>query len=100
MSELPVVATIPATAEGTETVRSALETLVDASRQEEGCISYDVYESASAPGMFVTVERWTGQDAMDAHMSTPHVAAAAIAAVGGALSGDIAIHPLVPVKVG
>ncbi|MDH4280009.1 MAG: antibiotic biosynthesis monooxygenase [Acidimicrobiia bacterium] len=99
MSELPVVATIPATAEGTETVRSALETLVDASRQEEGCISYDVYESASAPGMFVTVERWTGQDAMDAHMSTPHVAAA-IAAVGGALSGDIAIHPLVPVKVG
>ena len=99
MSELLVVATIPATAEGTQTVRSALETLVDASRQEDGCIAYDVYESASAPGMFVTVERWTGQDAMDAHMGTPHVAAA-IAAVGGALSGDIAIHPLVPVKVG
>ena len=99
MSELLVVATIPATAEGTETVRSALETLVDASRQEEGCISYDVYESASAPGTFVTVERWTGQDAMDAHMGTPHVAAA-IGAVEGALSGDIAIHPLAPVKVG
>ena len=50
----------------------------------------------AAPGTFVTVERWTDQAALDAHMTQPHVAAA-FAAAEGALSGDVAIHPLRPV---
>lgn len=96
MSELHVVATIPAAPERSDDIRDALITLVAATREEEGCLSYDLYESASSPGVFVTVERWTGQDRLDAHMETPHIAAA-LAATEGALAGDIAIHPLVPV---
>ena len=95
MSELHVVATIPAQAEHVEDVRAALTTLVEATRQEEGCLSYDLFESAAAPGVFVTVERWTSQEALDAHMRTPHVAAA-FQAAEGALAGEVAIHPLVP----
>ncbi len=60
-------------------------------------MSYDLYESAAAPGVFVTVERWTDQAALDAHLQSPHVAAA-LAAADGALTGDVAIHPLVPVS--
>ncbi|MCW2758988.1 MAG: antibiotic biosynthesis monooxygenase [Nocardioidaceae bacterium] len=97
MSELHVVATIPAKPEAADAIREALQTLATASRGEEGCLSYDLYESAAAPGTFVTVERWTGQDALDAHMQTPHIGAA-LGAADGALSGDIAIHPLVPVE--
>ncbi len=98
MSELPVVATIPVKPERADELRGALVALAEASRGDEGCLSYDVYESAAAPGVFVTVERWTGQDALDAHMQTPHIAAA-MQAADGALSGEIAIHPLVPVAV-
>lgn len=96
MSELQVVATIPAKPEAADQVREALKVLVEATRAEEGCLAYDLFESASTPGTFVTVERWTGSAALDAHMGTPHVAEA-FAAAGAALNGDVAIHPLTPV---
>ena len=96
MSDLQVVATIPAKPEAADAVREALTTLAEATRAEEGCRAYDLFESASAPGTFVTVERWTDQAALDAHMAQPHVAEA-FAAADGALSGEVAIHPLQPV---
>lgn len=96
MSELQVVATIPAKPEAADAIREALKALVAATLEEEGCLAYDLFESGSAPGTFVTVERWTDSAALDAHMAMPHVAAA-FAAADGALSGDVAIHPLQPV---
>lgn len=96
MSELQVVATIPAKPEAAAQVREALQVLVEATRAEEGCLGYDLFESASAPGTFVTVERWSDAAALDAHLGMPHVADA-FAAADGALSGDVAIHPLQPV---
>jgi len=98
VTELNVVATIPVKPEAVEQVREALQTLVAATRDEEGCVSYDLYESAAAPGTFVTLERWTDQTALDAHMGMPHVAAA-FAAAGEALSGEVAINPLTPIDV-
>lgn len=96
MSELQVVATIPAKPEAADAIREALRSLAEATRAEEGCLAYDLFESGSTPGTFVTVERWTDSAALDAHMSAPHVAAA-FAAADGALTGDVAIHPLTPV---
>lgn len=96
MSELNVVATIPAKPEAVDAIRAALQTLVTATRAEEGCLAYDLFESGAAPGTFVTVERWTDQAALDAHLQMPHVAEA-LAAADGALAGEVAIHPLVPV---
>ena len=96
MSELRVVATIPAKPEAADAIREALKALAEATRAEEGCLAYDLFESGSAPGTFVTVERWTDSAALDAHMAMPHVAAA-FAAADGALSGDVAIHLLQPV---
>lgn len=96
MSDLQVVATIPAKPEAADQVRAALQELVEATRAEDGCISYDLYESGSAPGTFVTVERWRDAASLEAHMTTPHVAAAFAAAEGG-LSGEVAVHPLTPV---
>jgi len=98
MSELNVVATIPAKPEAVDAIREALQTLVTATRAEEGCLAYDLFESGAAPGTFVTVERWTDQAALDAHLQMPHVAEA-FAAADGALAGEVAIHPLVPVAV-
>ncbi len=93
---LQVVATIPAPAAAADRIRTALQELAEATRGEEGCLSYDLFESGSAAGTFVTVERWRDAAALEAHMATPHVAAAFAAAAGG-LSGEVAIHPLRPV---
>lgn len=97
MSELHVVATIPAKSGSEDAVRDILSTFSAATRQEDGCLSYDLFESASAPGTFVTVERWRGQDDLDAHLKTPHIAEA-MQASADHLSGEIAIHPLRPVS--
>ncbi len=72
--------------------RAALKKRAEASRGDKGCIGYEVYESASTPGTFVTVEKWESQDDLDAHMKTPHVADA-FATQGDAID-NVAIHPL------
>lgn len=96
MSELHVVATVPVKAGSEAGMRAALNELAAATRAEEGCLAYDLYESQGAPGTFVTLERWADQAALDAHLQTPHVTAA-FAAAGDHLSGAVAIHPLAPI---
>ena len=99
MPDLPVVAVLVAKAGQEQVLRSALTDLVAPTRGEEGCLSYDLYESGSAPGTFVTVESWRAQADLDAHLQTPHVQAA-LAAAGDALDGAPGIHPLHPVGQG
>ncbi len=97
MSELRVVATIPTKPEAAEAVRAGLAELVAATREEEGCIAYDAFESQAAPGVFVTIETWRDQADLDAHMTTPHIAKA-FEVLGDALAGEVAIHPLSPLN--
>ncbi len=92
---LRVVATIPISPDGVAAAGPALADLAAASQQEEGCLVYDVFESASTPGTFVTIEEWRSEDDMNAHMTTPHVATA-FEVLGPVLAGDVAIHTLRP----
>jgi quinol monooxygenase YgiN len=73
---LHILARIHCTPEGAATVRDIMVELAAASRQESGCEGYEVYQRADDPTQFQTVELWRDQAAVDAHMSTPHVAAA------------------------
>ena len=41
--------------------------------KEQGCLSYDLTSSITAPNEFVFVERWTSRDALAAHFDTPHL---------------------------
>jgi quinol monooxygenase YgiN len=93
---LHVVATIPITPEGVAVAGPALAELAASSSQEEGCLSYAAYESTAAPGVFVILEQWRSQADLDAHMSTPHIAAA-FEVLGPVLAGDLAVHTLSPV---
>ena len=94
MSAFQVVATLPTN--GDPAVGPALAALAEASRQEEGCLRYDVFESSGVAGVFVTIEEWRSQEDLDAHMSTAHVAEA-FEVAGPLLTGEVAIHPLKPV---
>ncbi len=46
--------------------------MVSPSQSEPGCINYDVLQSNDNPAIMFTYENWTGKDALDAHMQTPH----------------------------
>lgn len=37
------------------------------SREEPGCLRFEVYESQSVPGTFILIERWESQQALDVH---------------------------------
>lgn len=97
MSELRVIAEIAAKPGSEDAIRTALTELAAASRGDDGCNSYELFESAAAPGTFFTVESWSGKEALDAHMKTDHVAAA-FAAAGDHVAAAPAIHPLTPVS--
>ena len=98
MSGQQVVATIPVAPDRLEEARAVFATLIAATRQEEGCVRYDLHESAAQPGTFVMVEEYADQAALESHMASPHLAAA-FAAATELLAGEVAIHPLVPVDV-
>jgi quinol monooxygenase YgiN len=75
-----VLARITVKAEAAGAVRGILSMLATQSRQEAGCLSYDVYQQAEGPHVFQTVEQWRDKAAADAHMKTAHVGAALTAA--------------------
>src|SRR4051794_14052252 len=98
MSGLPadalrVVATLPIDPAHATEAAVALAALAAASREEDGCYGYDVFESTTAPGTFVTIEAWRSQEDMDAHLGTPHLAAA-FEVLGPVIAGDVGLHPL------
>lgn len=37
------------------------------SREEPGCLRFEVYHSQADPKMFILVERWESQEALDVH---------------------------------
>jgi quinol monooxygenase YgiN len=93
MADLQVVAVLTARAGSEKIVGEALSALVEPTRSEAGCTSYQVFVSAVDPATFITVETWISRDDLDAHMQTPHVQAA-LAAAGDHLAQAPAIHPL------
>ncbi len=95
MSLLDTVALIRAKPGSESVVMDALTELRVHTRAEEGCLRYDLFESAATPGTYVTVEEWTNQEALDQHLGSAHIAAA-LTAVEGALAGPPEIHPLTP----
>lgn len=95
MTDLHVVATIPIKTEAAEQAATALAELAVATRAEEGCLSYDLYESLAVPGTFVTVELWRSQQDLDAHLASPHVEQA-LTDYAEQMTGPVAVHPLRP----
>lgn len=57
-------------------LRSILQELLSPSRQEAGCLSYELFHNQDNPLEFVTIEQWRDQAAADAHLTTAHLAKA------------------------
>ena len=80
MSDLTVVARIVGKPGQGDAVEAVLRQLVAPTQGEEGCLHYSLHRGTDNPDSFVTIEKWTGPEALAQHMGTPHVAAAVGAA--------------------
>ncbi len=50
----------------------AVQPLIDASRAEAGCLSYDLVEDVSDGEVFCFLERWENEFAVERHNATEH----------------------------
>jgi len=46
--------------------------LVEATRQEKGCISYDLLTSTDDEDLLIMLEKWEDIDSLNRHMETDH----------------------------
>ena len=68
-----VTATFQARPGQESALRLALLGLLTPTRQEPGCLNYDLHQSAEDSARFLFHENWTDRAALDAHLQTPHV---------------------------
>ncbi len=70
-----LVATLKIEPGSKDKVLAAARPCIAATRQEKGCISYDLHQSLSDENTLVFVERWETREALDGHFTQPHMLA-------------------------
>jgi quinol monooxygenase YgiN len=73
MKTLTVVATFQARPGRESELRVALAGLLAPTRQEPGCLHYDLHQAAQEPAKFLFHENWTDKAALDAHLKSSHI---------------------------
>ena len=48
-----------------------IESLISASKKDEGCLEYSLYESTDNQLEFVMIENWESQEAIEKHNTNP-----------------------------
>jgi quinol monooxygenase YgiN len=70
---LTVTAQIAAKPGQENEVRRLLLSLLGPSRQDPGCINYDLHQGIEGPSQFLLHENWTSENLLEQHLQTPHV---------------------------
>ena len=68
-----VIARVTSQPDKVEELKSILLNLVEPTRSEKGCVSYQLLQDKTDSAEFVFIEEWTSDSAIDAHMTTSHV---------------------------
>ena len=72
---LTVIAAFQALPGKEEELRIVLNGLIAPTRQEKGCLNYDLHRSTDDSSKFLFHENWTDKAALDAHLQSPHIKA-------------------------
>ncbi|MGO9120809.1 MAG: putative quinol monooxygenase [Desulfomonilaceae bacterium] len=56
-----------------EVLKETLLALVPQTRQEAGCVNYDLHRSLSKPGVFMFHENWADREALQKHSKMPYM---------------------------
>lgn len=72
-NSIRIVARLVANPASVEQVRSILIDLIEPTRQETGCISYELHQNLTDKTDFIFIEEWSSDAAIDAHLATKHI---------------------------
>ena len=93
---LKIVATVTIKdAADKDAIEQALFAVVDGTRTEEGNISYELHQDINNPLVYVFIEVWKSQEAIDIHGATEHFKTFATAVDGKV---DMAVNTVKKVK--
>lgn len=67
-----VIANLTVAPDKREAVLAAARPAIAETRKEQGCVSYELFQSAENPNEMVFVERWESRDALNAHARSDH----------------------------
>lgn len=70
---LRVVARITAQPDQVEPLKAVLSELIEPTRQEPGCIQYELLQNLADPTDFTFVETWETEAALDSHLASDHI---------------------------
>ncbi|GAA1954943.1 putative quinol monooxygenase [Kitasatospora viridis] len=88
MSErVQVIAELRPRADRLAEFRVQAEAMAVASRDEPGCLSYELYVDPADQARWLVVEEWADRAALDAHLAAPHLAEA-LARTAELLTGE------------
>ncbi len=68
-----IIARIVANPDNAVQVCSILSDLVEPTRKETGCISYELLQNRADQTDFTFIEEWQSDAAIDAHLKTQHI---------------------------
>jgi quinol monooxygenase YgiN len=71
-----VVARMTAVPAKVEAVKELLLGLLPPTRQEEGCLRYDLYQNQSNSLEFTFIEEWSSQELLEKHLASVHIQSA------------------------
>lgn len=74
MSKLTIVARIEANKDKIEFVKSELLKLMDPTRNDKGCLQYDLHQDNENPAVFMFYEKWESREIWQEHMKNQHLA--------------------------
>lgn len=57
-----------------EEMKALLKTMVDASKAEDGCELYEIFQTKAEPSKFVVIETWRDDAALKGHQQSAHYA--------------------------
>jgi len=55
-----------------EQMKELLSTMVDASKVEDGCLLYDIFQLKNQPTKFIVIESWENENALNGHKESTH----------------------------
>ncbi len=73
LNALTIVARIEAKREKLDLVKSEVLKLIEPTRQEKGCLQYDLHQDNEKPEIFIFVENWENKELWQIHMESNHL---------------------------
>jgi quinol monooxygenase YgiN len=70
-----IVGTVRVPPDKIDAARPHMRAMLEASRAEDGCLTYNYAQDVLDPGLIHVSEVWESEAALKAHFTTPHMAA-------------------------